>query len=198
MSVDFYIYLKEDKLFSPKDFENFCHSLDLLVSMSPDFDLRESCDYVPLVFTTEAFSPKGTAEKYATGFEFFSSEYEYSPQQGNTDTAKRTGGFLRKLFFKKENHQAPKQPPTESLFEKAIKDSRWMVVLSCHSGNSFEPLMAYLLGAYLVESFGGIFDDPQSGQFYDNSRELKSEIAIILEYITKLAASGELQYKLPL
>ena len=199
MSLDLYVYLKEDSGFSPKGFEAFCRSLNLQVHIPPDFDIREGCDRVPLTFTSDAFSETGKAESYSTGFELFVSDYEYSPCPVEKPRTEKPVGFLQRLFSKKRREEVPEEVPEElpqeTPFEQAIKDCQKQLALVCHSGDSFELLMAYLFGAYLVDSLGGILDDPQTGRYFQNSQELKAEIASVWEYLHRLSDSGELEYE---
>lgn len=195
MSLDLYVFLKEDSGFSPKGFETFCRSLNLQVRIPPDFDIRESCDRVPLTFTSDAFSETGKAESYSTGFELFTADYEYSPYPVEKPRTKKPLGLLQRLFSKKKREEVPEELPQETPFEQAIKDCQKELALSCHSGDSFELLMAYLFGAYLVDSLGGILDDPQTGRYFQNSQELKAEITSIWEYLHRLSDSGQLEYE---
>ena len=84
------------------------------------------------------------------------------------------------------------KPIQETPFDRAIKDATWLIELRCGSADSFEVLLAYIFGAYLVKCCGGVFDDPQTGQFYENSNHLESEITAIISELLEQGNTGEL------
>ncbi len=178
MSIDYWVYLKQRDLFSVKSFEEYCNSIGLCITMDPSVDLSAVSGYVPIRFTDKRFSNVNTKGDFLSGFEMYFHEYheEIQPQ-------KKPVGFFRKLF--------PPKPEKESSFSLATRDSRWMIALNCSSADSFEIFLAYVFGSYLIKC-GGVFDDPQSGRFYDNSKAMETEIAANLEELLRQAADGEL------
>ena len=52
--------------------------------------------------------------------------------------------------------------------------------------------MAYVFGAYLVKCHGGVFDDPQTGQYYNDAMRIEAEIKAIIAELMELAALGKL------
>lgn len=180
MSIDYYIYLKQLEQFSSKAFSQYCDSIGLCAAFHPKFDIVEASDFVPIRLSDKRFAKDGAKFDFLSGFELFLSEYHHrepKPKEGHKS-------IFRKLF--------PKKPKAENAFERAIKDSSMVIAVSCRSSDSFEVLLAYVFGAYLVKFCGAIFDDPQTGQFYDNSNLLETEIAAILDELLQQAATGEL------
>ncbi len=178
MSIDYWIYLKQRKSFSAKSFEEYCNSLGLCITIDPEVDISADSGYIPIRFTDKRFSDTDAKGDFLSGFGLYSREYheEIQPQ-------KKPVGFFRKLF--------PPKPEKKTPFDLAIRDSRWMIELNCSSADSFEILLACVFGAYLIRG-GGVFDDPQSGRFYDNSKAMETEIAASLEELLRQAADGEL------
>ena len=92
--------------------------------------------------------------------------------------------FFQKLFKAK--------PVQETPFDRAVKDAVWLAELRCGSADSFEVLLAYVFGAFLVKCCGGVFDDPQTGQFYDDYTHLETEIMAIIAQLQEQKKAGEL------
>ena len=180
MSIDYYIYLKQIDQFSAKAFSQYCDSIGLCAAVHPEFDIVEESGFIPIRFTDKRFATAGENFDFLSGFELFLSEYHHYTLQPKEEPK----CILRKLF--------PKKQKEESAFDRAIKDSKIMIAVSCSSADSFEVLLAYVFGAYLVKYCDAIFDDPQTGQFYDNSNWLETEIAAILDELLQQAATGEL------
>ena len=179
MSMDYYVYLKQADLFDSQSFEQYCSSLGLRIGLHPSFNLLEDAGFSPIRLIDERFARDGGNYDFLSGFELFSSEYHHVLQP-----QKKATGFFGKLFKEK--------PVQASPFDSAIKDATWLIELSCRSADSFEVLLAYVFGAYLVKCCGGVFDDPQTGQFYDDSNHLESEIAAIIAELLEQTNSGEL------
>lgn len=179
MSIDYSIYLKQATAFSAESFENYCSSLGLCAAFHPTFRLLENSGFVPMRLMDERFAKDGENTAFLTGFELYSSDYHHVAQP-----QKKRSGFFHKLFKAK--------PVEETPFDKAIKDCTLSIDLRCSIADSFEVLMAYALGAYLVKFCGGVFDDPQTGQFYDDYSHLEAEIAAIVTELLELADTGEL------
>ena len=179
MSMDYYVYLKQTDAFSSQSFEQYCSSLGLHIELHPSFNLLEDAGFSPFRLTDERFVRDSGSYDFLSGFELFSSEYHHILQP-----QKKTTGFLRKLF--KTN------PIQEKPFDRAIKDATCLIELRCGSADSFEVLLVYVFGAYLVKCCGGVFDDPQTGQFYDDNNHLESEIAAIISELLEQTNSGEL------
>ena len=178
MSTDYYIHLKQLSTFSTTSFEEYCNSLGLCVAVHPSFNIFEHSGYVPMRFVDERFSNAGGPSDFLSGFELFLDEYNHEIQP------KKPKGFFQKLFLPKAKKDNP--------FDITVKDFQTVIVLNCSSSDSFEILLAHVFGAYFVKCFGGVFDDPQSGQFYDDSKHLEAEIATIVEELSQQATAGEL------
>lgn len=179
MSMDYYIYLKRTDEVSIHSFEQYCRSLDLCITLHPSFDLSNGAGFLPIRFTDTRFSKSSENNTFLSGFELFSSEYHHvSPSQ------KKETGFFCKLFKPK--------PVEETPFDRAVKDATVLIELHCSSADSFEILLAYTFGAYLVKCCGGVFDDPQTGKFYDESKHLEIEIATIITELQEQANTGDL------
>ena len=179
MSIDYYVYLKHPDTFSAQSFEQYCSSLGLHIELHPSFNLLEDTGFSPIRLIDERFVRDGRNHDFLSGFELYSSEYQHALQP-----QKKATGFFRKLFKAK--------PIQEKPFDSAIKDATWIIELCCGSSDSFEVLLAYVFGAYLVKCCGGVFDDPQTGQFYENSNHLESEITAIISELLEQANAGEL------
>lgn len=179
MSTDYYIYLKQIDQFSVKSFNQYCDSIGLCVAIHPAFDIFGESGFIPIRFVDKRFSKAGENFDFVSGFEFSLSEYHYIMQPQEEPKS-----IFRKLF--------PKKQKEETAFDRAIKDSTMMAAVSCRSVDSFEVLLAHVFGAYLVKYCGAIFDDPQTGQFYDNSNWLETEIAAILDELSQQAAASGL------
>ena len=179
MSMDYYVYLKHPDTFSAQSFEQYCSSLGLHIELHPSFNLLEDAGFSPIRLIDERFISDSGSHDFLSGFELFSSKYHHilQPQEKAT-------GFFHKLFKAK--------PIQEKPFDRAIKDATWLIELRCGSADSFEVLLAYVFGAYLVKCCGSVFDDPQTGQFYDDSNHLESEIAAIIAELLEQANASEL------
>lgn len=179
MSMDYYVYLRQTDAFSTQSFEQYCYSLGLHVELHPSFNLLEDAGFSPIRFIDERFFRDGGNHDFLSGFELYSSEYHHVLQP-----QKKATGFFRKLFKAK--------PIQENPFDKAIKDATWLIELHCGNADSFEVLLAYVFGAYLVKCCGGVFDDPQTGRFYHDNEHLESEITAIITELLAQANAGEL------
>ena len=177
--MDYYVYLKQANAFSSRSFVQYCSALGFRIDLHPSFDLLEDAGFSPIHLVDERFAGAGGSCDFLSGFELFSSEYYYvsQPQQ-------KAPGFLKKLRKAK--------PVQETPFDSAIKDATWQITLGCSGADSFEVLLAYIFGAYLVKCCGGVFDDPQTGQFYDDSGHLEGEIQAITSELLEQAEGGEL------
>ena len=179
MSMDYYVYLKQADAFSSHSFEQYCSSLGLHIELHPSFNLLEDTGFSPIRLDDERFVIDGRSHDFLSGFELYSSEYHHILQP-----QKKPTGFFSKLFKAK--------PIQEKPFDRAIKDATWLIELRCGNADSFEVLLAYVFGAYLVKCCGGVFDDPQTGQFYDDNSHLESEIPAIISELLEQADAGEL------
>lgn len=177
--IDYNIYLKQADAFSAPSFEQYCSSLGMHVELYPSFNLSEHTGFLPMRLIDERFGEDGGNHDFLSGFEYYLSEYQHMVQP-----QKEKKGFFARFSKAK--------PAQESPFDSAIKDASWQVGLCCGSADSFEVLLAYIFGAYLVKYCGGVFDDPQTGQFYDDVEQLESEIAVIIADLPELKNSGEL------
>ena len=177
MSMDYYIYLKHPDAFSALAFEQYCSFLGFHIELHPSFNLSEDAGFLPIRLVDERFAGDGGNHDFLSGFELYSAEYQYVLQP-------QKAGFWHKIFKAK--------PVQETPFDRAIKDAAWSVEIRCGSADSFEVLLAYIFGAYLVKYCGGVFDDPQTGQFYDNHNHLESEIVSIIADLLEQGNSGEL------
>ena len=80
-----------------------------------------------------------------------------------------------------------------ALKEITITAKRGQVQLHCSGMDSFEPVLARLMAAFCIRNYGGIFDDPQSGRYYDNAEELEQEIAAAVDDLSAEAEKGNLR-----
>ena len=179
MSIDYYVYLKNADKFSAEDFEVYCNSLGLCVVLHPSFDLLKNTGFIQIKFMDMRFAENAEDGAFLSGFELFSSEYRHIPQP-----EKKKGGLIGRLFKKRSDDESP--------FDKAIKDSTLMLEISCSSADSFEVLLAHVFGAYFVKDLCGVFDDPQTGQFYDDNKHLEDVITEILTELQEEKNKGEL------
>ena len=179
MSIDYYVYLKHPDTFSAQSFEQYCSSLGLHIELHPSFNLLEDAGFSPIRLIDERFVRDGRNHDFLSGFELYSSEYQHALQP-----QKKATGFLHKIFKAK--------PIQETPFDRAIKDATWLIELRCGSADSFEVLLTYIFGAYLVKCCGGVFDDPQTGQFYDDHNHLENEIKAIIADLLEQGNTGEL------
>ena len=179
MSMVYYVYLKQADAFSSQSIEQYCSSLGLNIEQHPSFNLLENVGFSPIRLIDERFVRDGRSHDFLSGFELYSSEYHHILQP-----QKQATGFLHKIFKAK--------PIQETPFDRAIKDATWLIALRCSSVDSFEVLLAYIFGAYLVKCCGGVFDDPQTGQFYDDHNHLESEIGAIIADLLEQGNTGEL------
>ena len=179
MSMDYYVYLKQADAFSSQSFEQYCSSLGLHIELHPSFNLLEDTGFSPIRLDDERFVIDGRSHDFLSGFELYSSEYHHILQP-----QKKATGFFCELFKAK--------PIQEKPFDRAIKDATWLIELRCGNADSFEVLLAYVFGAYLVKCYGGVFDDPQTGQFYDDNSHLEIEIPAIISELLEQADAGEL------
>ena len=179
MSMDYYVYLKHPDTFSAQSFEQYCSSLGLHIELHPSFDLLEDAGFSPIRLIDERFVRDGRNHDFLSGFELYSSEYQHALQP-----QKKATGFLHKIFKAKPIQQTP--------FDRAVKDATWLIELRCGSADSFEVLLAYLFGAYLIKHCGGVYDDPQTGQFYDDHNRLEIEMKAIIADLLEQGNAGEL------
>lgn len=179
MSMEYYIYLKRADAFSARAFEQYGSSLGLHIELYPSFCLLENVGFLPIRLMDERFAADGSNDDFLSGFELYSSEYHHVSR-----TQKKATGFLSKWFKTK--------PARETPFDSAVKDAAWLIGLRCGSADSFEVLLAYVFGAYLVKYCGGVFDDPQTGQFYADHSHLENEVTAIIAELQKLKNTGEL------
>ena len=177
MSMDYYIYLKHPDAFSVPAFAQYCVFLGLNIELHPSFKLLEETGFSPIRLIDERFAGDGGNHDFLSGFELSSSEYHHVLQT-------QKGGFWQKIFKAK--------PVQETPFDSAVKDAAWLMELRCGNADSFEVLLAYIFGAYIVKCCGGVFDDPQTGQFYEDHHHLESEIEAIIAELLEQESAGEL------
>lgn len=179
MSLDYYVYLKNPDALSNPAFEEYCASLGFDVELHPVTNLLSDDGFVPVCLTDDRFAQYG-GNQFLTGLESFPAPY----QPVERDTSKPRGFFG--LFQKK--------PREESPIEKKIKDSAFVLALTCRSVDSFEHIIAILLGAFCVRHCGGIFDDPQTGKYYDDAEELEQETLVYaVNELIEEAEEGDLR-----
>jgi len=178
MSMDYYVYIKDPDAFSNLAFEKYCMSLGFSVKLHPELNLLLDEGFVPVCLTDDRFVQNGS-NRFMTGFESYPSPYQ--PVVQNTPKAHGLFG----LFSKKPKEETP--------FEKKVKDSSFVFALSCSGMDSFEPVIAHLLGAFCIRNCGGIFDDPQFGRYYDDAEELEQEIAFAVDDLLAEAEKGNLR-----
>jgi hypothetical protein len=179
MSIDYYVYIKNPDAFSVPSFEQYCSFLGLRIELHPSFNLLEDAGFSPIRLIDTRFFRDSRNHDFLSGFELNSSEYQHILQPRKNAT-----GFLHKLFKAK--------PIPETPYDRAIKDATRLIELRCGSADSFEVLLAYIFGAYLIKCCGGAFDDPQTGQFYDDHNHLESEIRAIIADLLEQDTTGEL------
>ena len=177
MSMDYCIYTNPPDAFSNRAFETYCSSLGLRVKLHPDLNLLTDEGFAPVCLTDDRFSQNG-GNRFMTGFESYPSPYQPVAQN-----APKPRGLLGLLH---------KKPKAETPFEKKIKESSFVFALRCSGMDSFEPVLARLMAAFCIRNYGGIFDDPQSGRYYDNAEELEQEIAAAVDDLSAEAEKGNL------
>ena len=179
MSLDYDVYLKNPDAFSNPAFEAYCASLGFDVKLHPDTNLMSDDGFVPVCLTDDRFVQNGS-NQFLTGLESFPAPY----QPVARDTSKPCG--LLGLFHK--------QPTEETPFEQKTKDAAFVLAMTCRSMDSFEHIIAILLGAFCVRHCGGIFDDPQMGRYYDDAEELEQEtLAYAVKELIEEAEAGDLR-----
>ena len=179
MSIDYSVYLKRAEDFSARSFEEYCGSLGLTVKLHPEFNMSEDSGFLPFRLIDERFAAEGENHDFKSGFEIYSSEYRHIIRPLEKKT-----GFFKKLFKAKTIEETP--------FDKAVKDASLLISLVCGYYDSFEVLLAYVFGAYLVAHCGGVFYDPQSDRLYDRREDLENEIAEIISELQEMKSQGEL------
>ena len=68
-----------------------------------------------------------------------------------------------------------------------------MISLRCGVADSFELLMAFLFGAYLIKMCEGVFEDPQSDELSEDFMELEATVGEILIELLDLSEHGGLR-----
>ena len=177
--LDYSIYFKHPDAFSAQSFEQYCSSIGLHVKLYPSFNLLKDTGFLPIRLIDERFATNEGNHDFLSGFELYLSEYHHVIQSKEEEK-----GFFKKMFKTK--------PAPELPFDRAVKDTTWRLWLRCGMSDSFEMLLAYVFGAYFVKFCGGVFDDPQTGQFYDNFNHLESDIAEIIAALQELKTTDEL------
>ena len=175
MGRNYYVYLKDTAMFSAAAFEDYCGRLGLQVQVHPGFDFEKSSGFLPMHLTDGRFGKVGD---FLSGFEFWLMD---CPKI--TPARKK----LTDLFRKK----AP--PVEESDFERVVRDSQWVADLRCSGADSFEVLLAYAFGAYLVGELGGVFIDHQTGAYYTPTSPMEDAIQQIIAQLRTDASAGALQ-----
>lgn len=167
MRINYYVYLKDTVEFSSPAFESYCARLGLQVTVYPKFDFWKDFGFLPMRLVDWRF---GGCGDFLSGFEFCSLECpKITPQKKKfTD-----------LFPKKP------QPVEETDFERAVRSSQVVIALRCGGGDSFESLLAYIFGAYLVADMGGIFVDHQTGAYYTDGQSIEEYISQIIVQLQK-------------
>jgi hypothetical protein len=77
--------------------------------------------------------------------------------------------------------------------ESKVKGSSFVLDLCCSAVDSFETLMAYVLGAFCIKKCDGVFEDLQAERYYHDSAEIEQEIEIILEELISEAKHNRLR-----
>ena len=89
------------------------------------------------------------------------------------------------LFFERCDHLPPTLPSKSGYTHK--------ISLRCGVADSFELLMAFLFGAYLIKMCEGVFEDPQSDELSDDFMELEATVGEILIELLDLSENGGLR-----
>lgn len=166
MSIDFYLYLKEVKP-NKNEYERYAKEQGFQIKIDPKINLMTDEGFCPICFIDERFINEKGEHAFMTGFELYHDDF--IPMEPSPTVSKKILGIFRKQKFQ------------ESPFDMAIKDSSTVLTVSCNGENSFEVLMAYILGAYCVKYCDAVFDDPQSGCFYKNEKDMEVQIRQIVE-----------------
>ena len=89
---------------------------------------------------------------------------------------------------------SPKQGATKELpFDpKKIEGRTFVLFLSCGMSDAFEPLIAYLFGAFCIKCCGGVFYDPQDDICWDDLSEIERTIASDIEELIPAVKQGQL------
>ena len=178
--LDFCIYLKNIDAFSPQAFEAYCLSLGFDIKLHPAFDLVKNVGFLPMRLIDVRFAIYQNGGSFLTGFEVYS-----EPSEHTVSAPPQKVSLFKKLFSKKQ--------PKETPFDQAVKDCTYLVSLRCGVADSFEILMAFIFGGYLIKTYGGIFDDPQCDYYYDDSQQLELAANEFLAHLIEKSEKGELQ-----
>lgn len=175
--MDYTVYLSHGDCFAAKSFEEYCAALGLHTELHPDFSLQNASGFVPVRLQDIRLADRDGNSDFLSGFECYVSEYSYAPPD-----------CPRKRFFHMLQRKKEKQ---ENPFEKAIQACTLQVDISC-LGDPVEVLLAYLMGAYFAKYCGGVFDDPQTGQFFTEHAQLEAEVSEMLEELIRQRNTGTL------
>ena len=157
------------------------YEFNVFVKHSKNFSLQGFKEYCLLMRLDIALHPSFELEKWDGGFlpaRFIDSRFKCCQKDFDFLT-----GF--ELYFEKCDYSVGQLPDGW--------DYPHMVALRCSMADSFEVLMAYVLGAYLVKTCEGVFLDPQSGAFSEDYRELEAAICEIMTELIDFSKNGELR-----
>lgn len=178
MSMDFYVYLKQE---SPEksDFESFAKGLGFQITVHPKIELMDLTGFCPIRLNDTRFTDKDGIDTFVTGFELYHDDF--IPSKSPATVSKSFLGLFRK-----------KIQPKETPFDLAVKNSSVVMSLRCSNSEPLEILMAYLFGAYCVKHCNAVFDDPQFGTYYIDSAVIEAEISKIVDELCEEKEAGNL------
>lgn len=178
MSIDYYVYLKQT-LPDKSAYESFAKTLGFQITVHPEIEFMNNTGFCPIRLTDTRFADKNGADTFLTGFELYHDDFQ--PSKPTVSVSKGFFGLFRK-----------KIQPEETPFDLAVKDSTVVLSLNCSGMDSFDVLMAYVFGEYCVKYCNAVFDDPQYGCFYNDTKAIEAEISRIVDELCEEKETGGL------
>jgi len=179
MSIDYYAYVKDMSHFSVKQCEEYISNLGIKIKIYPEYDAYSHAGFLPIKLDGDFISEALAGKSFLSGFEISLNQYEYTP------VINKPPKLLGKIFKKDVEQQ-------EKPFDNAVKDSSHYFLFNCSAQDSFEILLAYAFAAYLCKDCNAVFDDPQTGQFFDKEKLIIVEVNAIIDELKIMYQNGKL------
>ncbi|MBQ9133243.1 MAG: hypothetical protein IJX64_01785 [Clostridia bacterium] len=181
MSIDYYAYIKDIANFSVAELAAYAATVGVDLRVEEDLNLLEAEGFQPFHLRVGFIDGIAPEQTFLSGFELYTSEYVHEPP------APVQLRFWQKLLGKKPLAPAPNP------FSAAVADAKYCAAMCCSGADHFEPLLAYIFGAYVCKFCGGVLDDPQTGCYYDHVGQIESGIFAMQAELNREAQSGDLQ-----
>jgi len=176
MSWDLTVYLGNIKNISRKDCEKYLTHFNIQAELYPETNFETDSGFLSIKAEFPSISfLKGKI--FLSGFEIYSSAYDYSEE---LEWSKKLKNSIKKSsepfgLAREKSNISDEEGEIYNINSEAdilLKKCNYSITLCVHSGDSFEPILALAVAAYIAEKCNGVIQDTYSGDsYYKNVRQ---------------------------